>query len=431
MELFEYDLTIKKVSKYDTNHLHMYVDDNICYPNVADMEDSSYATFIHEYVHYIQHLTTLFGIRMCDMNHRMYILYRDYIDKHDEIKLPLHLWNSDSKLMSFRRHFAAVAGDRECSHNISAVNVYDCDIDNARKNRTAVKIGVYDFDNEKIIEDGFRFGYFCIIESMAYCIQSIINEDVVLDTIPYHAVGLLLKELLPEYSEDPKMVASICLSSLHWDNPGVGFFEVLKILNERNFNNGLDLYRSIAQDYSVMFRGEETPRFRLVVKFLAELKDSLEQTLGTKLNYYKRVFHSCIHEAGLGTSKLLEVLYEGDIKNKSLFIENLANYYGFPMVDAKNISAIPTRTIQEHPVPYLETACCCGMELIISRVIEVNKERRCRRWPICSMNMYSEPDKCLASEECLDKQWEKTEKCLFTQGLKYYGWDKKHFVIEE
>lgn len=431
MELFEYDLTVKKVSKYETNHLHMYVDDDICYPNVADMEDSSYATFIHEYVHYIQHLITLFGIRMCDMNHRMYILYRDYIDKHDEIQLPLHLWKSDPKLMSFRQHFASVAGDRECSHNVSAVNVYNQDIEDARKNKTAVKIGVYDFDNEKIIEDGFRFGYFCIIESMAYSIQSIINEEVILDTIPYHAVGLLLKELLPEYSEDPRMIASICLSSLHWDNPGVGFFEVLKILKERGFNNGLDLYKAIARDYSVKFGGKETPRYRLVVKFLSELKESLEQTLGTKLDYYKRVFDSCITEAGCGTSRLLEVLYEGDISDKSRFITDLADYYGFPMVDANNMSALPTRTILGREVPYLETACCCGMELIISRIIEVNREKRCRRWPICSKNMYSEPEKCLATEECLIRPWEKTEKCLFTEGLRYYGWDKKHFCIEE
>ena len=430
MELFEYDLTVTKVSKYETNHLHMYVDDDICYPNVADMEDTSYATFIHEYVHYIQHITTLFGIRMCDMNHRMYILYRSYLDDHDDIKLPLHLWETDSNLMSFRQHFAEVAGDRECSHNVSAVNVYDCDINDARKNKTAVKVGIYDFDNDKIIDDGLHFGYYCVIESMAHCIQKVINEDVVHDAIPYHAVELTLKEVLPEFSNDPRMIASICMSSLHWDNPGVGFFEVLKILKERNFTNGLDLYRAIACDYSVKFKGEETPRFRLVVKFLSELKDSLEQTLGTKLEYYKRVFDSCITEAASGTSKLLEVLYQGDIKDKNRFITDLADYYGFPMVDANNMSALPTRTISGQEVPYLETACCCGIELIISRVIEVNNEKKCRRWSICSKNMYSEPDKCLASEECLQCPWDKTEKCLFTEGLRYYGWDKKNYIIE-
>lgn len=156
MELLEYDLTVTKVSKYETNHLHMYVDDDICYPNVADMEDTSYATFIHEYVHYIQHITTLFGIRMCDMNHRMYILYRSYLDDHDDIKLPLHLWETDSNLMSFRQHFVEVAGDRECSHNVLAVNVYNCDINDAQKNLTAVKFGISDFDNDMIIEEVYK-----------------------------------------------------------------------------------------------------------------------------------------------------------------------------------------------------------------------------------------------------------------------------------
>ena len=54
--------------------------------------------------------------------------------------------------MSFRQHFAEVAGDRECSHNVSAVNVYNCDINDAQKNLTVVKFGISDFDNDKIIE---------------------------------------------------------------------------------------------------------------------------------------------------------------------------------------------------------------------------------------------------------------------------------------
>ena len=58
--------------------------------------------------------------------------------------------------MSFRQHFAEVAGDRECSHNVSAVNVYNCDINDAQKNLTAVKFGIYDFDNDKIINEVYK-----------------------------------------------------------------------------------------------------------------------------------------------------------------------------------------------------------------------------------------------------------------------------------
>lgn len=76
MELFENILTGEKSSKYKTNHFHMFVDDDVSIPDVENMSDDAFGTLIHEYVHYIQHITTLFGIRTCSMFHKISILYR-------------------------------------------------------------------------------------------------------------------------------------------------------------------------------------------------------------------------------------------------------------------------------------------------------------------------------------------------------------------
>lgn len=263
MELFDYDFTTQKVSKYETNHLHMYVDGDIEFPNTEDMTPENYATFMHEYIHYVQHLTTLFGIRICYMNQRMFILYRDYLINHDEIKVPLHLWESDVKLQTFRETFRKIAGSKACSHNVCAVDVANKDIEEAKKNRTAVLIGCYDFDNEKIIEYGFSFGYWCIIEGMAHSVQVIINSQLNHDVVPYTAVQLVLHEVWKEYENDPKMIASICLCSLNWDNPAVGFFDVVEIGKKLKFTNGLELYNHIISSYSVKYKGVETPMFRL------------------------------------------------------------------------------------------------------------------------------------------------------------------------
>lgn len=432
MDLFEFDALAEKTSKYETNHLHMYVEDNIEFPNVQDMETTSYATFIHEYVHYIQHLTTLFGVRICDMNHRMFLLYRDYLVNHDSVDVPLHLWENDNKLKSFRETFRLIAGDRACSHNIDAVDIKLADIDYAEQNRTAVNIGIYDFDNEKALDKGFQFGYYCVIEGMAHAIQSIINNDIHHRIVPYRAVEYILSEICPQYANDPKMIASICLSALHWDNPGVGFFKVLDIQKEFNYSSGLELYKHIACDYSVLFQGHETPRYRLMVRFLKDLKVNLEQIVRAPLEYYNQVIDSCILEAGQPTSKLLEVLYEKDIADKSRFINDLADYYGLPLIDANNYTAMPTWTDKEGKQhPYQETASIYGMELLISRLIEVNNEKVCRRFEICSKNMYSDPDHCVASNECRLDPWNKNETCIFTGALHYYKLDKKTFNITD
>lgn len=71
MSFFDYDILNGKCSKYETSHLHIYVDDNIDLENLDNMTLSAYATFVHEYIHYIQHITSLYGIRMSDMYNRM------------------------------------------------------------------------------------------------------------------------------------------------------------------------------------------------------------------------------------------------------------------------------------------------------------------------------------------------------------------------
>ena len=44
MSLFDYDFLNGKCSKYETNHLHMYVDDNIDFENLENLSDVAYGT---------------------------------------------------------------------------------------------------------------------------------------------------------------------------------------------------------------------------------------------------------------------------------------------------------------------------------------------------------------------------------------------------
>ena len=51
MALFDIDILESRVSKYETNHIHMVVDGDITYP-ITNMDNQQYGTFFHEYIHY-------------------------------------------------------------------------------------------------------------------------------------------------------------------------------------------------------------------------------------------------------------------------------------------------------------------------------------------------------------------------------------------
>ena len=215
---------------------------------------------------------------------------------------------------------------------------------------------------------------------------------------------------------------------LHWDNPGVGFIEVVEILKTNPEWNGIQLYQHIAQDYCVKYKGKPMPRFRLIQKFMTDFKLYLKELLGTELDYYNKVIDSCMLEAGQSSSLLLEVLYEVPLNDKRLIFETLSNQYGYPLIEANNVTVLQNNSFDEnHPKPYLETAVLFGWELLLSRFMEIGGKQNCDRLPICEKGMYSNPQSAV-SKECLNAPWMKKESCPFTECLKYYKFENKTFV---
>lgn len=425
MELFEYDALATKSSKYETNHYHMVIDGNMDFP-VEKMNNEDYSTFFHEYIHYLQHITTLFGVKICTMYNNMFKLYIDYLRDNKTIHLPLRLWENDDNLNKFIHHFTSIRGDKKCNCNINEVEVYIEDINCARKNKTAVNIGVYDFDNDKAYECGFKFGYTCIIESMSYLLQSLIGEKYLAD-IPYHAVELICKNYYPEVSEDKKKMISLCLCSLMFDNPGVGFFDVIDLSRNNKNLNGLELYEMFVKKCSTRYKDKVIPIYEALNCFLNELKLSTEYSIGVKLDYYSMVFENCKKEISSGTSMLLYILYNKDIADRKMFTELIVELYGYPFIDAKNITVFPKNEIDQ---PYYETVLLLGLELLIKRVDAMKDDTECRWLRICRTGMYIPDADCKVSMECNNNQWDKKEKCLMTEIMGFYDIRNKKFIQE-
>lgn len=429
IDLFENILTGEKVSKYKTNHFHMIVDCDIQLPNVEEMNDSSFGTFIHEYVHYIQHITTLFGIRMCTMFHRISIIYRKYIEERKTVTLPLRISEIDKNCQAFIEHWGNVSGSKSCGHNVDGVDITIEDIENAKVQNTAVKISSYDFENDRIYEKDIQFGYICVIESMAHLIQQcFVEENVNHPVVPYLSAEHIIHEIYPQIYNDKKLIASICFCALHWDNPGVGFFEVVEIAKANPNLDGIELYRHIARDYAIKNKEGVMPRFRLIQEFLEDFKLYLSLLLGTKLDYYQNVINSCIKEAGSSSSKLLEVIYNEDLNDRYKIFTILTNTYGYPFIEARNAVFLPNSSFGNSPAkPYLETSVLVGWELLITRFLEEKENKACSRLPFCQAGIYLQPEKCAVTEKCTNTPWLKKEVCIFTQCLKYFRFDNKTF----
>ena len=162
--------------RYETDHLHMVLNEHIDFTEEGLSDDRKYSIFVHEYVHYYQHFATLYGSQFCKMANLLCIETRAFLEGADKVVIPFGIWEHNEGISRYRNRVKAVCGSKSCGHIVGDVEIDRREIRIAEEEKKAVKIGVYDYTEDEIYEDGFNFGYYCIIESMAHLIQ---KEDLV------------------------------------------------------------------------------------------------------------------------------------------------------------------------------------------------------------------------------------------------------------
>ena len=428
MSLFDY-FDNEKPNNYETNHFHIYVNGEVKIP-VTGMDDKTYAVFVHEYIHYVQHLTTMFGVKLCETYNKIFYLFRDYLVNHSEIRLPISLSASDPCIKSLLEQISNVKGDSGCNKltNIDDIEIDDREIEKAKKERKAVTIGAYDFTEGRAMPDAFDFGYTCVIEGMAHLVQSLINPNTNHASVPYLAVQEICKKRFPQISNDPRMMIAICICALMFDNPGCGFFEVIEFAKRYYYTDGEDLFIGFMTKCSFTYKEHQMPVYMVLASALNDYKISLRNIVGNPLVYYNKVIDNCIKKASSCKNGLLDYLYNCDITDKSSF-KSFMDFYGIPFIESSNLNYLP----EVNPgIKNRDISAILAMEIMVKRFVNSgpNHSTKCIWFDKCSKNQYTDPNQCKITKECTYDQWNKTVECLFIVGLRYFRVDKSKIVGE-
>lgn len=439
MSFFDIDYLSNKTNKYETNHFHITLnDESHIQINTEGKIDTSlvttkeYGILLHEYIHYTQHLLTLFGIKRCQMFNSIFYEYINYMLQNENIKLPINITDVNKRVENYYAYLKNTQGTQHYSkYNIDAVEVSNQDIEIARTNKCSVKIGIYDYENNEAIDKEIEFGYWCIIESMAHLIQKIVDSDVDNrhNIMPYRIVELVCKSKYSTTIFDDKMMISLCQCSLMFDNPGAAFFEIADYVINNHIKNGIELYSHVMNDFKICYREKQLPLYKAISIFIDELVESIEYIIGTKVNYLKKIAKSCKEEAESKQCIIINILYDENITLEESAISILSEFYGYPLIQAENTVIIPNKT-SNYTTPYMETARLLGFELLYKRITSQNTE--CSFYEICRKNQYLSEEEVtdVTSKECLYDQWNKKEICLMTKTFEFYQLKNKSFDNE-
>ena len=202
--------------------------------DLADLDELEnerlpFSTFFHEYLHFLQDISTSFGLMngMIILNEVKY--FNAYaINQKGSFDIPIPLNNNPDVEISRQMrivYMGSVIGD-----NLDKVQF-------VRKVESNVVLPApFNKKLEKVVV-GFRktdgsikevdFGGLALVESMAHIAQTHFYPEVNHDSIPYKLAQLVANHIYPEFAKNNLYVFALCDACLLTFHPGLTFYEFL------------------------------------------------------------------------------------------------------------------------------------------------------------------------------------------------------------
>ncbi|MHC1780850.1 MAG: hypothetical protein AB9922_11500 [Bacteroidales bacterium] len=413
------DFGDKLRGKCETNYFHMYIYSDINSDKITELDNVKKGIFMHEYLHYVQFINTIFGLSYGIIYNNYFSYCREYFSKNNDIQIPLNITKDYPNLKQYIDGYKKLKGDKSnIPIEIERIIVSQVEISNAKKNKSSVTVTLHETNTGDTYT--LNFGYLCIIESMAHIFQRFYDPSVEHSQIPYLSVELLVKFMFPEILEDKKLLYSICLCSLMYQNPAWGFFQILEIVRQNPRMNGIHLYKHMIDMKFVSPRNTKSMQ-EMFFDFIEDYKYNIQTAIGGELEYFSEVFENCKTEISSGENLILKLLYESDITSDES-IDLILNFYGIPLVDSNELTLMGTAS-------KIDIARLRALEMVIGRMTSEDY-LRCPLFDKCNKSLYSyeqEPPFNM-SKECLNNQWDKQDICLMTESMKFLNVHGKNII---
>jgi len=204
------------------------------------LEISEQITLLHEYVHFIDDISTTFGlINFCNTIDTLKVIIKKIYESKEMVCLPL----VDSDLSVTHRenielfsHYYGESKYESLYGNCKVVELVRKDIATKiqRNNFSSYELKINKGGVEEIF---YRFGSICLSESLARIIERTFCSIPIEETsLPYDSAGLVVGKLYPSLAANTLNIASLCEVSLMTYNPGETFINSLIEMKKVSFN---------------------------------------------------------------------------------------------------------------------------------------------------------------------------------------------------
>lgn len=410
--------------------------------NLNTCSEKDFALFFHEYIHFLQDLTTSYGLTQC-------YYYGEYIQSavndiyklpEGEFKIPIRYYGSSHPVAIDEVLTVLTYGDwREDVANLKNVKVSLEPFDNLPFEHEKIKR----INTIAVEADGnmlLSFGAYAIKENIAYILERTLTKDFEPSKdYPYCSAERIVEAVYPEFGTNILNVLALCDCCLMFSNPAEVFYMVLHQLKEKQYipNKPYDLYEhlktakiGLGDEISDPFKHFQTVAEEARSKFKSYFRVPDHPELHEA--YYKWIDRLIDYSVKLRLEEpafLVDMIYDGYARSNDTFARIVKNL-GTPLI--KNIKqeyfSVRPNGLNGWSSEVMKT---------VSQIYELlhDGNTQCGLYPWCvgtdKENMNNPNFKPLAPsvEVCLRKPWERVlceELCPFA--MMWKNWNLSNYT---
>lgn len=216
---------------YTPAFFHIKVNTNTL---MGSFSDKDFSVFLHEYIHFLQDVTTIYGLNNMYV-YSEYIRYstnKIYSSQNKQIKVPILPNPSNEGNVYLNKLINDLTfGDSFTIpkiKDITKIKIISDPITISKSPIKEIKSVLLTIIDEKDNEYPAVFGALSIMENMAYLMEQFICPDYSYSSdFPYSIAVKLVEKIYPEFAKDKLNILAICDLSLLFSNPGKVFIEFL------------------------------------------------------------------------------------------------------------------------------------------------------------------------------------------------------------
>lgn len=409
---------------YEPGFLHLNVNTDQPLENLNELiktDRKLFSTFLHEYVHFLQEVTTTTGLTHAAfyINLIKHVNYTIINDAKPEFTVPFEFTNEYNTLTQIELKKIYHGQNAEIEYS-----KYDYYLEETQEllDRDGIilhvkKYKVFYYDSSRNLRS-FYFGSLCLKEFIAHSIQSKFFSEIQHPDIPYLIAGLILEKECPTLSEEFRIaICDACLMSYH---PAQLFFSTIERL-KKEVSAPISLEELYKYTLDLKFSGNGLiiiPE-QLFYNTKEQVEDHFENALQAEifapnLNWIKHILKEG-YKLRIEDPTFITKLLDNDGNLTNLFYD-IFQKLGTPYL-TNNLSEgkfIPPRSLTEHPrQPY--------QLLVFKQILQTFAGQKS-----CSLkNLCDKPESdVMTNSDCLNSPWKRaTEErlCPFAQMWKTWA----------